>query len=364
MSVTIGLATRADDAAVRRLVASSPVPGRVEVTYEREPDYFLGCRAMGPFFQVLAARDDETGEVVAVASRASRERYVDGVPREVGYLGQLRVARSHRGRWLVSRGFRFLRGLHDDGRVDTYLVSVTAEGREARGLLVDRRREHFPVLREIDTLHTLAIEVPARRRAAVPPQAATPDAVEEAAALLVAEGSRKQYFPVVTAGALREGALPGLDPEDLVVVRRRGRVAAVAALWDQSAFKQTVVRGYPGALRRLRPAYNLAARLRGRQPLPGVGERLRYAFASLVCVENDEARLFEELLGALKEAAGRRGLAYVMVGLCGRDPLLATAARHPHVRYTSTVYEAGWEAGGAGYERHDGGVAYVDIGML
>src|SRR5688572_6716360 len=94
----IGLATRADDADIRRLLAESPMPGSVALTYEREPDYFLGCPLLGRPCQVIVVRERASGALAAVACRAIRTVFVNGRPERIGYLGQLRVGARFRGR--------------------------------------------------------------------------------------------------------------------------------------------------------------------------------------------------------------------------------------------------------------------------
>src|SRR5688500_3317062 len=123
MSFHFHIAGPEDDAEIRALLARNPVPGRVVVSYEREPSYFLGCGTMGPFSQVVAARDEATGRLAAIACRTVRRRYVGGEPRDVGYLSQLRVDGRYRGRWLVPAGFRFLADLDVDGRADGYITT-------------------------------------------------------------------------------------------------------------------------------------------------------------------------------------------------------------------------------------------------
>src|SRR5256885_6338965 len=122
MTGSIALATPEDDASIRALLARSPVPGPITVTYRREPNYFAGCDALGPFHQVLVARDRE--EVVGLACRVVRPMFINGEAEQVGYLGQLRVDGPHRGRWFVSRGFSFLRQLHEDGRTAAYITTI------------------------------------------------------------------------------------------------------------------------------------------------------------------------------------------------------------------------------------------------
>ena len=83
MSVVVELATERDDAAIRALLARSALPGRVTVTYEREPSFFAGCDPRSDC-AVLVARDDRTSEVVGLACRSIVRLFVNGVEREPG----------------------------------------------------------------------------------------------------------------------------------------------------------------------------------------------------------------------------------------------------------------------------------------
>lgn len=369
MSFTIGLATKSDDAAIRALLARNPVPGRITVTYEREPDYFAGCAAMGDLCQVIAAREDETGELAAVACRAVRRLYVDGEPATVGYLGQLRVDERFRGRWLLSRGFAFLRDLHGDGRARSYLATVIDGSVEARALLVDRPRAHYPRFREMGRLNTLAIHArggaPRRHGGWTVERAGEDDSIDEIVAAIGECGARRALFPVVDASDLDgDGGLPGLTANDLFVARRDGRIAGAIAVWNQSAFKQTVVRGYSGALDYLRPLYNASAVAMGRPRLPRVGDAIGSAFASLWCVASDDAALFASLVSAARAETARRGLGYLMLGVADGDPLLAAARRFPHVLYRSTIYLVTWNDEEELHGRLDRRPLYLEIATL
>src|SRR5882724_11888529 len=112
MGFQISFATPADDADIRGLLRREPIPGRIAISYEREPDFSIGCDATGENAAVLVARDMDTGDTVGVACRSEREVYVNSAPVRLGYLGQLRIDRRYRGRWLVSRGYSLLKSLH------------------------------------------------------------------------------------------------------------------------------------------------------------------------------------------------------------------------------------------------------------
>src|SRR5438309_323772 len=83
------VATRADDEDIRRLLRENPMPGRISLSLEREPDYFTDTHLPEETKQAIIAR--EKGRLVCVGHCAVRQRFVNGQPRRVGYLGGLRL---------------------------------------------------------------------------------------------------------------------------------------------------------------------------------------------------------------------------------------------------------------------------------
>jgi hypothetical protein len=381
------LATPADNPAIRRLLANNPVPGRVTVTYEREPDYFLGCGTMGSFCQVLVARHQPTGEVAAVASRSTRPLFVNGQVEEVGYIGQLRVDERFRGRWVVSAGFRYFHQLHADGRVAGYLTTIIEGNTQAQGILVDRARRHFPVYREVDRLCTLAIILrkphklhgaycvvrdlfaPRTTHHAIRNTfefiAASPADLPAIIAFLKQHGPAKQFFPVYSEADFSDGSTTlGFRIEDFVVARQKGEIKGVIGLWDQSSYKQTVVQTYNDSLRWLRPIYNAWLQLRRAQPLPPPGQPIHFAYASFICLAENNLDLFGILLQRVYNLAVEQGYAYLMVGLSTRDPLLPVARKYAHIPYYSRLYTVCWPGEAQFYEKLDQRLAYIEIATL
>jgi len=139
-------------------------------------------------------------------------------------------------------------------------------------------------------------------------------------------------------------------------------VVGVMDAWDQAAYKQDVVDAYGPTLRRLLPAYNLAARLLGARKLTPPGQAIPLAFASCICISDDDPAVMSALLSAGMQSAHQRGKAFLMLGLTDDDPLLDVARRHLHVTYHSDLFAVSWY-----YEtitQLDRRVPYIEIATL
>lgn len=363
----VDVAGAGDDAAIRSLCRTQPVPGRIRLGFEREPDFSLGCRVTGENCQIIVARSPHGGEVAGVACRSGRRLYVNGREQRLGYLGQLRIGERFQGRWLVSRGFGLLKQLHDRDPLPAYLVSIVDGNPSATGVLVRNRRKNFPSFHAVADFRTLALSLRRHRPAlgcSSQISCADPGQLGEIVEFLRICGVRRQLFPVWTEEQFRSLAALGLRIEDLRIARRNGAIAGVIGLWDQSSYKQTVVRGYSGWLQAAAPIYNWSAPWLGRAALPRPGEKLRSGYAAFLCVSNDEAEVFRALLREVYNLAHDRGFEYLLVGLDSRDPLLPVAREYPHVAYPSRLYLAEWPDGGHLHEQLDRRPVYVDISTL
>ena len=362
------LATRNDDPAIRRLLSDNPVPGKITVTYEREPDYFLACGTMGRFWQVAVARHLPTGQIIGLACRATRPMFINQTVEEVGYLGQLRVDNRFRGRWLLAFGMRFFRELHLDGRVTGYMTTIIEENDIARGVLVDNPRPHYAAYREIGQLNTLAITLKRVRpdmRTRYTMSRGTGVDLSDLISFLRDHGRQKNFFPAYEMDDFQNGrTTPDFCVDDFFVARRADEIVGVIGLWDQSGRKQTVVQGYSGKLKFARPVYNSMSLLRGGQPLPAPGEMIHHIYASFICIEGNNPEIFGALLREVYNEAVRRGYAYLSLGLDSRDPLLPVAKRYPHIAYLSRVYTVCWDEEGEFHARLDSRIPHVEIASL
>jgi hypothetical protein len=368
MEFILELATPADDPDIRRLLAENPIPGQIALTYEREPDYFLGCGTMGRCYQVVVARHRPSGKLAGVVSRATRPLFINGQVEEVGYLSQLRIDQRFQGRWLLPQGFHYLRQLHTGGRVKGYLAAIIEGNTQATGLLVNHPRRGYPAFQEICHLWTLALILRGPKRIPSSPYQISHGSMadlSEIVGLFKQHGSAKQFFPAYTETDFGGSALTrDFKVEDFILARQKGKLVGVLGLWDQSAYKQTVVQGYSGSLGRWRALYNLGLRLVGAQPLLSPGEQIRFAYASFICMANHNPDAFRLLLRYVYNLAVERGFTHLMVGLPEKDPLLPVARQYWHIPYHSRLYIACWEDDQDWFKKLDNRIPYIEIAAL
>ncbi len=327
--VRCAVATAADDPAIRRLLRENPTPGSVSLTFEREPNYFLGTNLAGNEDQTILVFDAD--HLACVGRCSFRQRWVAGVSRRVGYLAELRLDSVPNGRFdLLRRGYQFFARLQREHPADIYFTSIAADNARARRFLESRTRG-LPTYSFQSEFTTLLIPLPRRPRiATLSITPAAPEHVPDLLSLFKAHGHRHDL-------AVKWSEPP---PGDLLLAFDRQRLIAAGSLWDQRPFRQTVIRNYSSALRLARPAINLLGRF-GR--IPPVGTTLNHAFLSPLAFAADHESLLPDFVAAMLPLAARRGLDFLTLGLPSNDPRIAPLRRRFTPRlYRSRIYQVSW----------------------
>lgn len=368
MDFSFELAQPADDPYLRHLLASSIMPGRLAVTFEREPNYFLGCGTMGRFWQIIIARHIPSSEIAAVLCRGIRPYFVNGYPQDVGYIGQIRVAQKYRGQQLLRHGLEYFRTLHADGRSPAYWGVISEENTIARKVLVEQPYTGFPTARQLARIYTLGIILSRPfpvHSTNIQIEGGSIASLPEIIAFLRQHGAQRQLFPAYDKSDFNGGAATlGFDINDFLIARRNDQIVGMLGLWDQANYKQTTVRGYAHSLALLRPLYNLGAHLLGAQPMPGAGKHILSAYASFICIAGNDPAVFAALLRGVYNLAAERHYAHLMLGLAETDPLLPIARQYLHISYHSRLYMAGWAEASDFLAGLDSRPPYIEIAML
>jgi hypothetical protein len=333
-------ATAEDDADIRALLCSVPMAGALKIGFAREPSFFACPAPAGLAEQTLLARRD--GRLISVGSWSERKVWMNGTETTVGYLHGLRMAHRTRGSMSVLRqGYRELAECLKHSEAVGWFTSMDAENTRARRVL-ESRASALP--RYTPMAHYLTRVLPMPRRGALT-AVEKPESCTELTDFLNREASR--YELALTWDAQRWSALArsGFTEQDCCVVRRKGRIVAAAGVWDQSAWKQVVVHGYPAWLRLLRPCISIGAASLGLPGLPREGGRLSLASVFPFAIAESEPSALPELWQQLESLARQRRIDWLALGLDAEDALWKThRMRSPGISYRTILYAV--EGGG------------------
>ncbi len=363
------LAGPADDADLRHVLANTPMPGDIALTFCREPSFFAAPGVDGFKCQVVACRDSTTGRIVGFGCRSLRRLFVNGEPRTIGYLSSIRLLAEHRNLGLVARGYRFFRNLHADGQTPLYLTTIS-EGNEPALKILASGRAGLPAYYEAGRFRTFALPVGAHSPIQVPKdlylRSATPDDWPMIMAFLEKHGPRRQFFPCYECAdaTMPAGALFGLKAENVWLAYRNGSLVGTLAGWDQHDFRQTIVNGYTGSLRWLLPIYNGWAAVRGQARLPKPGQELRYLTVALPVVVGDDFPVFAALVEALLKQAARGPWGHVVIGMAANDPLAVPLSLFAGTQYVTRIFHVAWSDGEELRQSLDGRPTYLELGSL
>ncbi|MCC6823168.1 MAG: hypothetical protein IT579_20760 [Verrucomicrobia subdivision 3 bacterium] len=360
--VEFALATPADDPDIRRLLRENPMPGRIALTFEREPDYFADADLPQTEKQTIIAR--ERGRAVCVGNCSLRQRVVNGRACRVGYLGGLRLDARVAGRFdILRRGYEFFRELQADNPADYYFTSIAADNLPARKFL-ERGLPGMPAYEFASEFLTLLLPVKQQAQTRKAREAETADS-SEMLKFLEEQDRHHQFAECWTARELVALSKLGLNAEQFRCERVDGRIAAVAAVWDQRAFKQTVIRGYSPWLALARPALNCFARLLGTPGLPPIGATLAQAFVSHLAVDPKEPEALTTLILKAREAVADKGIEFLTLGFSANDPRLALLRNKFRSReYLSRIYLVRWPDLGASLDDLDGRCLGLEVALL
>lgn len=321
-----------DNASLCELFRSIHLGGALDVTQERDPDFFQMLRMHLGEFDVVVVEDDR-GAIVGCSTMVRRPGWLGADPVETGYFCDLRVMPTWRGGRAVvpvyAAAMEWVRARHG---AEVFTTVIFDANRRAFKALVDRssgeKRGAMPIYRMMTPFQMTSVQFTTQKPAPERPvEPASPRDFDELAAFLIARQKRRVLGERLDEAMLqrRLAAWPGFQLGDFLLARDgRGRIAGCLAPWDTGGFKRTRVLGYHGQMAWIRRGFNLAARARGFPPLPAPGECFRFWFLTHLEVQDDDPGVLRDLLRAAYRKLDGAG-AHFMSAMIPRGSRLESA---------------------------------------
>lgn len=320
--VTFKIATAADDEQLRATLRSNELDSWVNITFEREPNYFSGEQLMGLSGAVIAHEQRHPRAVVGMYNYTLLPVHINGIPQQAGYLGGLRVNPAYRHRLsIVKNGFQSLRYLMPHAlNPPLWFTSLSAENTKARRLL-EAGLKQLPRYQPHGELETLAISTQHGHFHGLL-QAAEAADIHPLIEFFNQQAQRYQFSTVLTAEwLLNLNPDKGLVLNDFWIAKNQGQITACLAIWDQRAFKQTVARRYRFPLNQFLGPYNCLAKMTGRMTLPKPGQALEQVFIAFVAIQDHAGQFALEVIQEALALAKNKGAHVGVLGLASDNAL-------------------------------------------
>ena len=329
MSESMYQASPGDGAEILRILESSAARGSIELIYTRRPDAYASYMKEAGEARVFVSKDGE--RTVGTCAEIIREVYIGGEIRKAAYICGLKKDAAYEGG--VGFGVRLLRDFCRED-IDFYYCSVVADNKDAQAMFEKSRRimSMSPMANYKTYILSPKVRVRAPKHSLTFRQATEADR-ERLIDFLNTEGKKKDLFPVIRS-------LDGFDNlhiGDFYLLLEGERIAATAALWNQTAYKQYVVKKYRGLMKLARAANPILSVLRYIR-LPKENEPLEFPMLSFLSSRNDSEEYYRILLHEIrKEIAKSYGM--FVIGLPKNHFAAPLLDRLPSISFETKLYE-------------------------
>lgn len=348
------LATAKEEAQLRAMTQDTPMPGHIQIRYEREPDFFQGLDIQGTFHQVVAAMEE--GELLGFGCRSVRPMFINGKECDFGYLSGLRSSLQGKRRLGLARAYRRFKELHADQRCPGYITTIIEGNREAIATIASGRAG-LPRYLDLGICETYALALKRRGSFPIPGPIRVRRAEEGEEARVISLlrhfGSESQFFPALQVSDFGTPLLRNLPVTAFLIAEDGKEACGIAAVWDQSAFKQHRLHAYSLPMRLARPFINLGLWARGLSPLPPAGKLLKHVTLCFRAVRDHDPSISGALIDAAAASLRDRGISYLITGFHQNDPGRNAMKHRPGTCYQSRLFFVGWEQELAYYQGLD-----------
>lgn len=343
------LATPEDNADLCKIFKSIHLESSLELTQERDPDFFAMLRMhLRPYYAFAGLTNDH--EIGGCASMPRRLAWDGGAKIESGYLCDLRIVPEHRSRNALGEAFdavfemaekEYGAELFTTVIFDTNALAKNALVAKKHGDISEKRRLQ-PRYREMTKFNMTSVHFTTPKPA---PSAAVKEATsadrEELFQFLIDGQKRRLLGECLDEEFLqrRIDTWPGFSLSDFFIARsRQGRIVGCLAPWDTDPVKRTRVLGYHGSMAWIRRGFDLMARLRNYPPLPAPGECFRFSFLTHLEIIDDDPAVLTDLLRAAYQRLRPLGGHYMAAMIPRGSKLEAAFSDFMCTRTAMTLY--------------------------
>ena len=343
-----------DGKEILRILESSAAKGNIELIYTRRPDAYESYMKESGKARVFISRNHE--RAVGTCAEIIREVYIGGEVCRAAYVCGLKKDAEYVGS--VGFGARFIRDLQRDD-IDFYFCSVVAENTDARRMFEKSRRllEMKQTIGYKTYILSPKVKVKAKKHSFTF-RRATENDTDRLIDFLNTQGKKKDLFPVVKSF----DGFYNLGVEDFYLLLDGENIIATAALWNQTGYKQYVVKRY-GRIMRLARIFNpLLSALRYIK-LPKENKPLDFPMLAFFLCKDDSTDNYLIFLNEIKREVSQKYGMFVF-GLPDGHFARPFADKLPSISFETKLYEIKFPWSEQKYKAPDPQKAFFECGLL
>ncbi len=279
MSQVFCQAESGDSGRILEILESSAANGSIELLYTRRPDACLSYKKESEEAEVYVVKDDE--KILGTVAQIPREVYIGGEIKKAAYICGLKKDINYSG--FVNWGRAFFRSMVKED-IDSYFCSVVSDNSDIINMF-DKRKRSIAVTERVQRYTTYMIaprfRFKLKERGHTFRRAEREDA-DRIIEFLNSEGRKKDLFPLIR----NLEQFTDLRLEDFFILEGGDGILAAGALWDQSGYRQYIVKKYNGIMRfarLLNPLLGLLGYIR----LPRENENISFPMLSFFLSRDD-----------------------------------------------------------------------------
>lgn len=343
------LARLEDDNSIRAFLNSITMESDIEVNYGKEPSFFEAINIRGYKNQVIIGEKDNL--ICSMGARALSKNYLNGKIETMGYLSDLKINNSCRHLRALATGYDFVKSLMEDNEAKLHITTIIEDNKKAKIVLTWKNKSKtIPNYYDFGLLNTYFI-LPIFKhkiKSNFTLKLADNNNLQEIINFLNKEGSKKQFFPVITEEYI--ASLPGLSLSDFFIAYQNEEIVGVMANWNQTSFRQVIMKKYR----------NKAKILKYLPFLPKENKEIMLSYVSFFALKDNDGNIFEFLLSNIH----KQSKLPIAICLHEKDNLNIIMKKYFKIIYKSRLYIADYKTDEEIAKLTDDRIPYIELGLL
>ncbi len=323
------IATEGDGKDILHILESSASKGNIELLYTRRPDAYLSYMKETPDTHVFISHNK--GRAVGTCTEIIRETYINGQASKSAYICGLKKDANYDGG--LGFGMGFIRSLQRDD-IDFYYCSVISDNITAQKIFGKNGKaiSMKPITEYRTYILNPKIKIKSPKHDFTFTNA-TEDDKTELLDFLNREGKKRDLFPVINS--LEQFC--GLTYNDFYLLKKSDKIVAAAALWNQTEYKQYIVKRYSLIMKIARIINPLLSFFKYIK-LPKENSPLDFPMLSFFVCQNNDINLYRIFLNEIKNEIAKEYSMFIF-GIPKNNFAAPLFNKLPSIHFDTKIYE-------------------------